>query len=57
MTEQEIRDNAPSGATHHNNGKYYMLKGDDLWRWIGKWLYLSNFNNPKEYVENFFKPL
>lgn len=30
MTIEEIRRNAPSGATHYLNGKYYRREGDRI---------------------------
>ena len=36
MTIEEIRANAPSGATHydHDVKKYFRLSGSDLFAWL-----------------------
>ena len=38
MTEQEIRENAPSGATHYNERTNTYYKQDEvLYYWEGEW--------------------
>jgi hypothetical protein len=52
MTEQEIRDNAPSGATHYYNGEYYQWSDDDgLFKfddgdWFWEDYFLEDWINP-----------
>ena len=52
MTEQEIRDNAPDGATHYLSGDYhttyYKVDGNNIYSWQShnkKWHYDSIFHN------------
>lgn len=54
MTEQEIRDAAPSGATHYKNktGQYYKWDGFCLFVMINHWWV---FNGNKFNVD--LKPL
>lgn len=38
MTEQEIRDKAPSGATHYNERtETYYKQSETLYYWEGEW--------------------
>lgn len=61
MTEQEIKDGAPSGASHYRKFshivRYIKLKDGAWWYWGGEFWILANLQNEFQKASFKFKPL
>lgn len=59
MTPQQIKDNAPEGATHYSYilNKYCKIYKNELWIYGYMWKYHSRIRHPSELTRIQIKPL
>ena len=59
MSIEEIRKNAPDGATHYSYilKKYFQINKNELWVYGYMWKYHSRIKHPRYIIRNQIKPL